>query len=133
MDITLSGKLYIYFIKSVFESNKKVGIQIIINNYKSDNILIDGLKRLNLLDKNTLFIDLNNIKDTIKIQDNKYTCNINLTINTDKKIILNEIKDIKYDNINKINKIIDKKIYIPNYSYSKKKTVEKILEIIKPF
>ena len=103
MDITLCGKLYIHFIKSVFESNKKIGIQIIIDNYKSDNTIVDGLKRLKLLDKNTIFIENENIKLPIKIYEHKY---------------------------DKIEKIIDKKLYIPTYSYGKKKTVEKIMDII---
>ena len=127
MDITRCGKLYIHFIKSVFESNKKIGIQIIIDNYKSDNTIVDGLKRLKLLDKNTIFIENENIKLPIKIYEHKYTCNIILTINSQNKIILNELKDIVYD---KIEKIIDKKLYIPTYSYGKKKTVEKIMDII---
>ena len=130
MDITLYGKLYIHFIKSVFESNKKIGIQIIIDINKSDNILIDGLRRLNLLDKNIIYIENNNIKIYIRLYEHKYICNVNIIINSSNKIILTELKDIQYDNSNKINKIIDKKLYIPNYSYGKKKTVEKIMEII---
>jgi hypothetical protein len=127
MDITLSGKLYVHFIKSVFESNKKIGIQIIIDNYKSNNIIIDGLKRLKLLDKNIIFIENENVKIPVRIYEHKYICNIILTINSQNKIILNELKDIVYD---KIDKIIDNKLYIPTYSYGKKKTVEKIMDII---
>lgn len=130
MDITLSGKLYIHFIKSVFESNKKIGIQIIIDVNKSDNILIDGLHRLHLLDKNIIFIENENIKTHIRLYEHKYICNVNMIISSSNKIVLTQLKDIQYDNINKINKIIDKKLFIPNYSYGKKKTIEQIMNII---
>ena len=52
MDIELNGMLYVYFIKSVFENNKKIGIELIIDIRRSDIMLIDGLKRLNQINKN---------------------------------------------------------------------------------
>ena len=58
MDIKLSGKLYVHFIKSVFESNQKIGIEFIIDKLKSDNQLIDGLMRLKLLNNNKFFVYL---------------------------------------------------------------------------
>ena len=130
MDINLCGKIYVYYIKSVFESNKKIGIQFIIDPYKSDKTLIDGLRRLKLLDKNIFFIENENIKIQIRIYENKYTCNINLIINSLNKITITDLIDIEYDKTNKINKIIDKKLYIPTYSYGKNIAVEKIMNII---
>ena len=82
MDITFSGKLYVYFIKSVFENNKKIGYEFIINLYKSDNILIDGLSRLKKINKNVIYFNINDIKIPIKIYDKKYLCNISITCNT---------------------------------------------------
>ena len=82
MDITFSGKLYVYFIKSVFENNKKIGYEFIINLHKSDNILIDGLSRLKKLNKNVIYFNINDIKIPIKIYDKKYLCNISITCNT---------------------------------------------------
>jgi hypothetical protein len=82
MDITLSGKLYVYFIKSVFKNNKKIGYEFIININKSDNILIDGLSRLKKLNKNIIYFNINDIKIPIKIYDKKYLCNISITCNT---------------------------------------------------
>ena len=36
MDIELNGMLYVYFIKSVFENNKKIGIELIIDIRRSE-------------------------------------------------------------------------------------------------
>ena len=127
MNISLSGKLYVHFVKSVFVSNKKIGIEFIIDTTKSEESLIDGLKRLRLLDRNKFFIENEYIKQSVRIYDKKYTCIINLLINDQNKIILEHITDINYD---KINMIVDKKLFIPNYSISKNKTVLKIMDIL---
>ena len=127
MDIKLSGKLYVHFIKSVFESNQKIGIEFIIDKLKSDNQLIDGLMRLKLLNNNKFFVNNKDIKNPVKLYDKKYLCNIFITIHDNKQIILENITDVEYD---KINKIVDTKLFIPNYSVEKNKTVEKIMDII---
>ena len=172
MDITLSGKLYVYFIKSVFENNKKIGYEFIINLYKSDNILIDGLSRLKKINKNVIYFNINDIKIPIKIYDKKYLCNISITcntldllgsthsierntpvgllgsthsierntlvsntldmldtlvLNTNNKLILNDITDIIYD---KPEKIVNRNIKIYNYSTNKNKTIQQIMNII---
>ena len=56
MDISLNGTLYVYFIRSVFEGNKKIGIEFIIDPKRSNNQLIDGLNRLNYLNGNKFVI-----------------------------------------------------------------------------
>jgi hypothetical protein len=127
MDITLSGKLYVYFIKSVFKNNKKIGYEFIININKSDNILIDGLCRLKKLNKNILYFDISDIKIPIKIYDKKYLCNISITSDTNNKLILNDITDIIYDIPEKI---INRNIKIYNYSTNKNKTIQQIMNII---
>jgi hypothetical protein len=127
MDIKLSGKLYVHFIKSVFESNQKIGIEFIIDKLKSDNQLIDGLMRLKLLNNNKFFVNNKYIKNPVKLYDKKYLCNIFITIHDNKQIILENITDVEYD---KINKIVDNKLFIPNYSVGKNKTAEKIMDII---
>ena len=127
MDIQLSGKLYVHFVKSVFESNQKIGIEFIIDKLKSDNQLIDGLMRLKLLNNNKFFVNNKDIKIPVKLYDKKYMCNIFIIIHDNKKIILENITDVEYD---KINKIIDTKLFIPTYSVGKNKTAEKIMDII---
>ncbi len=127
MDIKLSGKLYVHFIKSVFESNQKIGIEFIIDKLKSNNQLIDGLMRLKLLNNNKFFVSNKDIKNPVKLYDKKYLCNIFITIHDNKQIILENIIDVEYD---KINKIVDTKLFIPTYSAGKNKTVEKIMDII---
>lgn len=127
MDIKLSGKLYVHFIKSVFESNKKIGIEFIIDKLKSDNQLIDGLIRLKLLNNNKFFVNNKDLKIPVKLYDKKYLCNIYITVYDNSKIILENITDVEYD---KINKIVDTKLFIPTYSIGKNKTAEKIMDII---
>ena len=127
MDIKLSGKLYVHFIKSVFESNQKIGIEFVIDKLKSDNQLIDGLMRLTLLNNNKFFVNNKDLKNPVKLYDKKYLCNIFITIHDNKQIILENITDVEYD---KINKIVDTKLFIPKYSIGKNKTVEKIMDII---
>ena len=128
MNIELNGGIYIYFIKSVFENNKKIGIEIIIDTKRSDVLLIDGLKRLNQINKNKIFILNENINIPIKIYDKKYTTNITFKYVSDKhKIHLINMDNIKYE---KIEKIIDNKIKLQNYATGKNKSVDKIMDII---
>jgi hypothetical protein len=128
MDISLSGKIYVYYAKSVFVNNQKTGYEFIINIYNSDNQLIDSLDRIKKINKNILYFSLEDIKIPIKIYDKKYYGCFDMTYNaTDKKIILNNITDIIYD---KPNKLIDNKLKLYNYSMNKKNTVNKILDII---
>ena len=158
MDITLSGKLYVYFIKSVFENNKKIGYEFIINLHKSDNILIDGLSRLKKLNKNVIYFNINDIKIPIKIYDKKYLCNISITCNTvvsntldmlDTVVcntpagLLGSTRSIERNTNNKLilnditdiiydkpEKIINRNIKIYNYSTNKNKTIKQIMNII---
>jgi len=128
MNIELNGILYVYFVKSVFENNKKIGIEIIINTTRSDRILIEGLKRLNQINKNKIYISNDNIKIPIKIYDKKYTSNVTFKFISDKNILeFIKLEDIKYD---KVEKIIDNKIKLQNYATGKNKSIEKIMDII---
>mgnify|MGYP003340605677 CR=1 FL=1 len=128
MDIELNGMLYVYFIKSVFENNKKIGIELIIDIRRSDIMLIDGLKRLNQINKNKVFIKNENIKIPIKIYDKKYTTNtIFKYVSNTNSIILINMENIRYD---KIEKIIDNKMKLQNYATSKNKSVQKIMDIL---
>ena len=128
MDIELNGMLYVYFIKSVFENNKKNGIEMIIDTKRSDVILIDGLQRLNQINKNKIFILNDSIKIPIKIYDKKYITNITFKYVSDKNNIqMIRMDDIRYD---KIEKIIDNKIKLQNYATGKNKSVQKIMDII---
>ena len=128
MDIELNGMLYVYFIKSIFENNKKIGIEIIFDTTRSDMSLIDGLKRLNQINKNKIYLSNENIKTLIKIYDKKYTTNITFKYISVKNILeLTKIDEIKYD---KIDKIIDNKIKLQNYATGKNKSIEKIMNII---
>ena len=128
MDIELNGMLYVYFIKSVFENNKKIGIELIIDIRRSDIMLIDGLKRLNQINKNKVFIKNENIKIPIKMYDKKYTTNtIFKYVSNTNSIILINMENIRYD---KIEKIIDNKMKLQNYATSKNKSVQKIMDIL---
>lgn len=128
MDIVLNGDVYVYFIKSVFENNKKIGIEMIIDIKHSDIKLIDGLNRLKQINKNKIFISNENIKVPIKIYDKRYTTNVNIKYNFDtNKIILINMENIRYD---KIEKIIDNKMKLQNYATGKNKSVKKIMDII---
>ena len=129
MDILLYGKLYIYFVRNVYQSNIIIGIEFYINTTKSDQSLINGLDRLHLLTQNKLFIDNNNnnIKHQLRLHDKKYMCQISLLINTQNKIILQNLSDIEYD---KIKKYDNNYLLIPYYSVGKNKTITKIMDII---
>ena len=131
MDITLSGKLFVYFIRSVFESKKKIGIELVIDTRNSDNQLIDGLTRLNKLNRNKIFIKTDDVKIPIRLYDNRYTCNINFkyinNMDNQSSLILNELNVIEYE---KTRKIVDNKFKIQNYATSKQKTIDQIMKII---
>jgi len=127
MDINLSGNIYIHFIKSVFQSNRKIGIEIFIDKHKSDKDLISSLTRLNLLKINKLFIENENIKNKLDMYNNKYICNITITIVNNNQIILENLKYIEND---KTNKIIDNKLFVPKYSCRKNKAFQQIMNII---
>ena len=128
MDISITGKLYVYFVRSVFVNNQKIGYEFIINAYNSDNKSIDSLNRIKKINKNVIFFKLEDIKIPVKIYDKKYYGMFDITYDaTNSKIILNNITDTIYD---KSNKIIDNKVKLFNYSMTKKNTVNKILDII---
>lgn len=131
MDITLSGKLYVYFIRSVFESKKRIGVEFIIDIRKSDSQLIDGLIRLNKINKNKIFIKSDNIKSPIKFYDKRYTCDITFeyinNIDSLSDIILKNIVNVEYE---KQPKIIDNKFKLQNYSTGKEKTIQQIMNIL---
>jgi hypothetical protein len=128
MDITLSGKLYVYFIRSVFESNKKIGVELVIDTRNSDNRLIDGLNRLNKLNKNKIFIKLDDIKIPLRMYDKRYTCDITFeyinSIDNKSSLLLKELNVIEYE---KPKKIIDNKFKLQNYATNKQKTIEQII------
>jgi len=128
MDISIKGKIYVYFAKSIFVNNQKIGYEFIINTYNSNNNVIDALTRIKKINKNVIFFNLEDIKIPVKIYDIKYNGIFDITYDaTNNKILLNNITDIIYD---KTNKIIDNKLKLFNYSMNKKNTVNKILDII---
>jgi len=131
MDITLSGDIFIYFIKSVFESNKKIGIELIIDTRNSNNNLIDGLNRLNKINKNKIFIKTDDIKIPVKMYDKRYKCNVTFeyknSIDNTPSIILKEMNSIEYE---KTKKIVDSKFRLQNYATSKQKTIDNIMDIL---
>lgn len=131
MDITLSGKIFVYFIRSVFESKQKIGVEIIIDPHNSDNQLIDGLNRLNKINKNKIFIKIDNIEIPLKIYDTRYTCNATFqyinNIDDKSNLILKEINGVKFE---KTKIIVDNKFRLQNYATSKQKTINQIMNLI---
>ena len=129
MDITLSGKIFVYFIRSVFESNHKIGVELIIDTRNSDNQLIDGLQRLDKLNKNKIFIKTDDIKIPLKIYDKRYSCNITVeyinSINNKSTLLLKELSVVEYE---KTRKIIDNKFRLQNYATGKQKTIDLIMD-----
>jgi len=129
MDIILSGELYIYFVKSIFESNKKIGFEIIIDKKKSDSQLIRELTRLNQINQNKIIIyNINNIN--ITYTKYKATCEFTYLYNNN-QLILNKIFNIEPDKINIPVIEMNKKIYVNKFTTSKQKTINNIMEIIK--
>jgi hypothetical protein len=89
MDININGKLYVYFVKSVFYNNQKIGYEFIVNSYKSDNILIDSLNRIKKINKNIIYFNIQDLKMPIRTYDKNYECIIDITFDaTSKKLIL---------------------------------------------
>lgn len=130
MEINIDGKLYIYFIKSLFESNKKVGIEIIINNMKSDFKVIDGFKRLNLIKNNKIQILNNNYPKDMNLINTKYLSEINISV-IDNQIKINSLNVIKIDKDELISKKVNTSIYLNKYATGKNKTVYDIMSILK--
>jgi hypothetical protein len=135
MDISLNGTLYVYFIRSVFEGNKKIGIEFIIDPKQSNNQLVDGLKRLNYLNGNKLVIYKDNYSN-IDLISTKYVaefeftsiCNIDSSNNVLKLSKMNIIEKDKI--LSPISKI-STKVFLNNYSTGKSKTVRDIIQIMK--
>lgn len=125
MDIIITGNIYIYYIRNVFESNKIIGKELIIDFKRSDNILIDSLKRIKKINKNKIFFNIQDIKIPLKIYDNKYIANISIKyINEFNNLELNKLDILEYE---KTNKIIDNKFKLQNYSTGKNKTYQLIM------
>jgi len=128
MDITLSGKIFVYFIRSVFESKQKIGVELIIDTCNSDNQLIDGLQRLNKINKNKIFIKTDDVKIPIRLYDKRYTCNVTFEYNNNMDnqsiLILKELNVVEYE---KTRKIVDNKFKLQNYATSKQKTIDQIM------
>jgi len=130
MEINIDGKLYIYFIKSLFESNKKIGIEIIINNSKSDFKVIDGFKRLILLKIIRIQILNNNYPKDMNLINTKYLSEINISV-IDNQIKINSLNVIKIDRDELISKKVNNSIYVNKYATGKNKTVYDIMNILK--
>lgn len=130
MEINIDGKLYIYFIKSLFESNKKIGIEIIINNSKSDFKVIDGFKRLNLIKNNKIQILNNNYPEDMNLINTKYLSEINISV-IDNQIKINSFNVIKIDKDELISKKVNNSIYVNKFATGKNKTVYDIMNILK--
>ena len=135
MEIQLSGNLYVCFIKSVFENNKKIGIEFIIDPKKSSNMLISGLKRLNVLNNNRFFVHIKNYTDiNLDLYATKYKSDIDILVfpeNTNDAVKINAFTITEKDKIVPITKQINKGVYINKYSMGKSNTVREILKIIK--
>lgn len=134
MDIILNGKIYVYFIRSVFEGNKKIGIEFIIDPKRSDHNMIDGLTRLNYLNRNKFIVYSGNYPTKYDFVTTKYTANFNMQNNfKDSKnvLILNNFDVINIDKVIIPNKQVNNKLYLNKYTTGKDKTIEDIMNIIK--
>lgn len=129
MELNLNGNIYVHFIRSIFSSNKKVGIEFILDTKKSDNKLINGLSRLGLLQINKFYVMNNNYPKNLNIINTKYLSNINLTI-VDNNIIINSTELIKKDIIKIPEKKVNTSIYLNNYITRKNKVVNDIMKIL---
>ncbi len=135
MDISLNGTLYVYFIRSIFQDSKKIGIQIIIDPKRSNIQLVDGLKRLNFLNGNKFIIYKDNYTNIDSIAT-KYIANFDFTSvcqnESEKNILkLNKMNIIEKDKILSPSRQVSNKIFLNNYSTGKNKTVNDIMNIIK--
>jgi hypothetical protein len=134
MDISLNGTLYVYFIRSIFQDNKKIGIEIIIDPKRSNTQLVDGLKRLNYVNGNKFIIYKDNYTN-IDLISTKYIADFEFTsvcnIESEKNILkLNKMSNIEKDKILSPSRQVSNKIFLNNYSTSKNKTVQDIMTII---
>jgi hypothetical protein len=130
MEININGKIYIYFVRSIFNGNIKTGLEFIINVNKSDNNIIDGLKRLNLLNNNKFIVLLNNYPKEFNIINVKYLADIHLSI-IDKNIIIKSLNILKIEKeITPILKL-NKSLYINKYATKKNRTLNEIMDILK--
>jgi len=136
MDINISGELYVYFIRNIFELNKKIGIEIIIDCKKSNNMIIDGLKRLNFMNNNKIIILNENIPNNFDTYSTKYIGNFSFTsfnnLNNDNipRLKLNKMDIVEKDKIIIPHKSINNKVFLNKYSTGKNKTVNDIMQII---
>jgi hypothetical protein len=135
MDISLNGNLYVHFVRSVFENNKKIGIEFIIDLKRSNNQLIDALKRLNYLNNNKFIIYKDNYSN-IDLISTKYTAEFEFIsvfhIESDKNILkLNKMNIIEKDKILPPSRQVNNKIFMNSYSTGKNKTIHDIMNIIK--
>lgn len=130
MEIEINGNVYIHFIRSVFNANKKIGIEFIIDVKKSDICIINGLKRLNLLSNNKFSILNNNYPRDINLITTKYLSKIELNI-IESTIKIKSLNIINIDKPQLIQKELNKSIYINKYATGKNKIVNDIMEILK--
>ncbi len=135
MDISLKGTLYVYFIRSVFENNQKIGIEFIIDPKRSNIQLIDSLKRLNYLNANKFIIYKDNYKN-IDLITIKYVGDFDFisvsNIDSSKNVLkLNKLDIIEKDKILPPNRQVSNKIFLNNYSTGKKKTIDDIMSTVK--
>jgi hypothetical protein len=135
MDISLNGTLYVYFIRSVFENNNKIGIEFIIDPKRSHTQLVDGLKRLDYLNGNKFIIFKDNYTN-IDLISTKYVAEFEFIsvshIESEKNILkLNKMNIIEKDKILSPSRQVSNKIFLNNYSTGKNKTVSDIMNIIK--
>lgn len=130
MDIKIDGKLYIYFIKKIFELKKITSIEIIIDIKKSDNTLIRELNRIKCINNNKIYIkNNNNLLKNIDISKQKYTANINFNYNDINKLSIDKIDILDYDNIDEPIKNIKKSIFIKKYN-NNNNIVKQIIDLI---
>lgn len=130
MDITLEGDIFIHFIKGVFENNKKIGSEFIINPNKSDKNIIFGLKKLGFLIENKFIILNNNHPIDMNKTDVKYIAHVKFII-TNTTLKLDTINITSHDNCAKPDKKLHTNIYLNKYVTGKDKTIESIMDIIK--
>ncbi len=127
--INIRGKLYVYFTRSLFNGNKRIGIEMIINTIKSDFSVINGLKRLNIMKDNRIQIMNGNYPIDFNIINIKYLAEVEFAI--DDIIKIESLKIIKMDRQDTIHDKIHKSIYLNKYATGKNRTVNDIMNILK--
>lgn len=135
MDIKIEGKLYIYFIKKIFELNKIIGIEMIIDIKKSDNSLIRELNRIKCIDNNIIYIkNNNNLLHKLDTSIQKYTANITFNYNDNNndtnKLSVNKVDILEIDKVDEPIKNIKKSIYINKYNNSSYNIAKQIRDIL---